>query len=148
MTIYRQLAGGVTAAQLLHGSANPIGGQSQIIKLRWGADAAGLKFAAAPGTIKFALGENVKQANWGDNFTKRYPQTRMQWAAHLAGLALGVERIGGCQRVEVQLDHALEQGPRRIDLSDAIQVLLDDGVRCEFTDGHTLLQIRNAQLFQ
>lgn len=77
MTIYRQLAGGVTVAQLLHGSANPIGGQSQIIKLRWGADAAGLKFVAAPGTIKFALGENVKQANWGDNFTKRYPQTRM-----------------------------------------------------------------------
>jgi len=77
MTIYRQLAGGVTTAQLLHGSANPIGGQSQIVKLRWGVDAAGLKFAAAPGTIKFALGENVKQSNWGDNYTKRYPQTRM-----------------------------------------------------------------------
>ena len=77
MTVYRQLAGGVTAAQLLHGSANPIGGQSQIIKLRWGADAEGLRLREAPPTIKFALGENVKQANWGDNFTKRYPQTRM-----------------------------------------------------------------------
>ncbi len=77
MTVYRQLAGGVTSAQLLHGSANPIGGQSQIIKLRWGSDAEGLRFAAAPQTIKFALGENVKQANWGDNYTKRYPQTRM-----------------------------------------------------------------------
>lgn len=77
MSIYRVLAGGVTSAQLLHGSANPIGGQSQIIKMRWGADADGLRFENAPPTIKFALGENVKQSNWGDNFTKRYPQTRM-----------------------------------------------------------------------
>ncbi len=75
--IYRALAGGVTAAQLLHGSANPIGGQAQVIKLRWGASAEGLKFAAAPPTIKFALGENVKQSNWGEEFTSRYPQTRM-----------------------------------------------------------------------
>jgi imidazolonepropionase-like amidohydrolase len=74
--IYRQLAGGVTASQLLHGSANPIGGQSQIIKLRWGAMPEELKFKEAPGFIKFALGENVKQANWGDNYRSRYPQTR------------------------------------------------------------------------
>ncbi|TDR45876.1 imidazolonepropionase-like amidohydrolase [Tahibacter aquaticus] len=77
MTVYRQLAGGVTAAQLLHGSANPIGGQAQVIKLRWGADAEGLRFAAAPPSIKFALGENVKQSNWGPQFNQRYPQTRM-----------------------------------------------------------------------
>ncbi len=75
--IYRQLAGGVTTSQLLHGSANPIGGQAQVIKLRWGADAEGLKFKEAPPTIKFALGENVKQSNWGDYYTSRYPQTRM-----------------------------------------------------------------------
>lgn len=75
--IYRQLAGGVTTSQLLHGSANPIGGQAQVIKLRWGADADGLKYTLAPPTIKFALGENVKQSNWGDNYNKRYPQTRM-----------------------------------------------------------------------
>jgi imidazolonepropionase-like amidohydrolase len=74
--IYRQLAGGVTAAQLLHGSANPIGGQSQIIKLRWGMLPEELKFKEAPGFIKFALGENVKQANWGDQYRTRYPQTR------------------------------------------------------------------------
>lgn len=75
--IYRQLAGGLTAAHILHGSANTIGGQAQLIKLRWGADAEGLKFAGATPTIKFALGENPKQANWGDNFRSRYPQTRM-----------------------------------------------------------------------
>jgi imidazolonepropionase-like amidohydrolase len=75
--IYRQLAGGVTSSQLLHGSANPIGGQSQLIKLRWGYGPEELKFANWPGYIKFALGENVKQANWGDNFRTRYPQSRM-----------------------------------------------------------------------
>lgn len=75
--IYRSLAGGTTIAQLLHGSANPIGGQAQVIKLRWGADADLLKFDAAPPSIKFALGENVKQSNWGENYTVRYPQTRM-----------------------------------------------------------------------
>lgn len=75
--IYRQLAGGVVGAQLLHGSANPIGGQSGIVKLRWGANAEQMKIDYAPGFIKFALGENVKQSNWGDYETERFPQTRM-----------------------------------------------------------------------
>ena len=75
--IYRQLAGGVTAAQLLHGSANPIGGQSALVKLRWGMLPEDMLIDNAPGFIKFALGENVKQSNWGDNQTSRYPQTRM-----------------------------------------------------------------------
>ena len=77
IAIYRALAGGATIAHLLHGSANPIGGQCQVIKLRWGASPEGLKFTAAPPTIKFALGENVKQSNWGDNYRTRYPQSRM-----------------------------------------------------------------------
>ncbi len=76
IAIYRHLAGGVTMSHLLHGSANPIGAQAQLIKHRWGANAEGLKFAA-PATIKFALGENVKQSNWGDRMNVRYPQTRM-----------------------------------------------------------------------
>lgn len=76
MNIYRQLAGGVTAANVLHGSANTIGGQNQVIKLRWGADAEGLKMEGAFPGIKFALGENVKQSNSGTP-TMRYPQTRM-----------------------------------------------------------------------
>jgi imidazolonepropionase-like amidohydrolase len=77
INLYRQLAGGVTAAQLLHGSANPIGGQSAIIKLRWGASPEEMKIQGADPFIKFALGENVKQSNWGDNFRERFPQTRM-----------------------------------------------------------------------
>ncbi len=77
VAIYRALAGGTTTAQILHGSANPIGGQAQVIKLRWGRSAEELKLGGAPPTIKFALGENVKQSNWGDDYTARYPQTRM-----------------------------------------------------------------------
>jgi len=77
INIYRQLSGGVTTSQLLHGSANPIGGQSAIIKLRWGKSPEEMKFAKADGFIKFALGENVKQSNWGDVNTTRFPQSRM-----------------------------------------------------------------------
>ncbi|MFN5742981.1 MAG: amidohydrolase family protein, partial [Planctomyces sp.] len=76
ITIYRQLAGGVTAANILHGSANPIGGQNQVVKLRWGMTGDGLKFTEAPAGIKFALGENVKQSNRTEG-GGRYPATRM-----------------------------------------------------------------------
>ena len=77
VNIYRQLAGGVTTAQILHGSANPIGGQSAIIKFRWGSSPEELLFDEAPSFIKFALGENVKQSNWGNDYRSRFPQTRM-----------------------------------------------------------------------
>ena len=77
INIYRQLAGGLTAANLLHGSANPMGGQNAVIKLRWGEGADGLLLEGAKPGVKFALGENVKQSNWGEAMTTRYPQTRM-----------------------------------------------------------------------
>jgi imidazolonepropionase-like amidohydrolase len=77
INIYRELAGGTTTSHVMHGSANPIGGQSQLIKHRWGAGAEALKFEGAPPSIKFALGENVKQSNWGQVAVPRYPQTRM-----------------------------------------------------------------------
>lgn len=76
INIYRQLSGGVTSAQLLHGSANPIGGQSQVIKLRWGLGPEDLKLSDVK-FIKFALGENVKQSNSDWRHTSRFPQTRM-----------------------------------------------------------------------
>ncbi len=77
INIYRNIAGGVTSIQILHGSANPIGGRSAIIKLKWGENAKGMIYKNTPKFIKFALGENVKQANWGDLQTVRFPQTRM-----------------------------------------------------------------------
>jgi imidazolonepropionase-like amidohydrolase len=76
--IYRDLAGGVTTANVLHGSANAIGGQTEVIKLRWGQPAAKLPFEGALPGIKFALGENPKRSNFSfPGQPKRYPATRM-----------------------------------------------------------------------
>jgi imidazolonepropionase-like amidohydrolase len=77
--IYRELAGGTTTSNVLHGSANPIGGLNQVIKHRWGRDAKGLMFEGAPPGIKFALGENPKRSNSPaqPGQFRRYPNTRM-----------------------------------------------------------------------
>jgi imidazolonepropionase-like amidohydrolase len=75
INIYRQLSGGVTSSHILHGSANTIGGQTQLIKLRWGANDEELKFKGADPFIKFALGENVKRTTAPNN--NRFPDTRM-----------------------------------------------------------------------
>ncbi|MBX9780407.1 MAG: amidohydrolase family protein [Chitinophagaceae bacterium] len=76
INIYRQLSGGVTTSHILHGSANTIGGQTQLIKLRWGADDEGLMFKNWDPFIKFALGENVKRSSSTQGNT-RFPDTRM-----------------------------------------------------------------------
>ena len=76
INIYRQLSGGVTSSHILHGSANTIGGQTQLIKLRWGANDQDMKFAGADGFIKFALGENVKRSS-ATQGNPRFPDTRM-----------------------------------------------------------------------
>ncbi|RMH20128.1 MAG: hypothetical protein D6696_08880 [Acidobacteria bacterium] len=79
VAIYRALAGGVTTINALHGSANPIGGGNAVLKLRWGKDAAGLRFDGAPPGIKFALGENPKRSRGPSlpGVPQRYPATRM-----------------------------------------------------------------------
>ncbi|HUA84813.1 MAG TPA: amidohydrolase family protein [Bryobacteraceae bacterium] len=80
ISIYRALAGGVTVGNVLHGSANSIGGQTVVIKMRWGQDADGLIFQGAKPGLKFALGENPKRSGNpqpGSNGPLRYPATRM-----------------------------------------------------------------------
>lgn len=117
INIYRQLAGGVTTSQLLHGSANPIGGQSALIKLRWGYAPEKMKFSGAAPFIKFALGENVKQSNWGDKYTTRFPQTRM-----------GVEQIFENYFTEAEKYAAKKKSgePYRVDLElEALQEIIE-----------------------
>ncbi|MDD7913870.1 amidohydrolase family protein [Polaribacter ponticola] len=75
INIYRNISGGTTSAQILHGSANPIGGRSAIIKLKWGENAEEMIYSNSPKFIKFALGENVKQSRYTNGV--RFPQTRM-----------------------------------------------------------------------
>jgi imidazolonepropionase-like amidohydrolase len=84
IAIYRALAGGVTTANILHGSANSIGGQTLPLKMRWGKGAEEMIFAGATPGIKFALGENPKRAGnpqggrgAGAAPVARYPATRM-----------------------------------------------------------------------
>jgi len=79
INIYRQLAGGMTTIHQLHGSANAIGGQNSIIKLKWGRPYDQMRVSDAPRTIKFALGENPKRANSGarPGVQPRFPATRM-----------------------------------------------------------------------
>jgi imidazolonepropionase-like amidohydrolase len=79
INVYRQLAGGTTTALVLHGSANSIGGESQIVKWKWGRPLAQWFIPEAPRTIKFALGENPKSANFRPppGIPLQYPSTRM-----------------------------------------------------------------------
>ncbi len=128
INIYRQLSGGVTASQLLHGSANPIGGQSALIKLRWGKSPEEMKIEGADGFIKFALGENVKQSNWGDRNTVRFPQTRMGTeqvfydAFHRADEYRDIKRIREAQKPK---ERKLSTAPR-VDLElEALAEILD-----------------------
>lgn len=79
---YRQLAGGLTAANQLHGSANAIGGQNSVVKLRWGVGTPDeMRLEQAPGGIKFALGENPKRVAANQDRSDEYPQTRLGVAA-------------------------------------------------------------------
>jgi imidazolonepropionase-like amidohydrolase len=116
--MYQHLAGGLTTTHVLHGSANPIGGQCQAIKLRWGAGPDALKFAEARPTIKFALGENPKRGNWhSEEARHRYPQSR-----------IGVDDFIR-ERFAAALDYrrALEDGEVARDLElDALLEILDD----------------------
>ena len=107
VALYRALAGGCTTIHTMHGSANAIGGQNQVLKLKWGRSAEELKFEGATPTIKFALGENPRRANWGDG--DRFPGSRMgvhivferaferareyqrEWATYAAAIANGEE---------------------------------------------------------
>ena len=129
INIYRQLAGGVTTSQLLHGSANPIGGQSALIKLRWGYAPEEMKFEGADGFIKFALGENVKQSNWGDKQVIRFPQTRM-----------GVEQVFADHFTRAQEYKKLRQSgqPYRRDLD--LEIILEIIERKRFITCHSYQQ--------
>ena len=120
IAIYRELAGGLTTALLLHGSANPMGGQAQVVKLRWGENADGLLFNGAAPAVKFALGENVKQSNWGDEYTERYPQSRMGVEQIIRDTFLAAQRYGS------DLEQAGRRGPpvrRNLRLDAALEIL-------------------------
>ncbi|MFM1822576.1 MAG: hypothetical protein RI967_842 [Planctomycetota bacterium] len=97
---YRQLAGGLVAANQLHGSANPIGGRNSVVKIRWGAGADGFRIDGAPAGIKFALGENVVRSQ------SRYPNTRMGVATFIEDSFLAAREYRARQQAYAALDDA------------------------------------------
>jgi imidazolonepropionase-like amidohydrolase len=107
--IYRQLSGGVTSSHILHGSCNTIGGQTQLLKLRWGANAEGMKFANWDPFIKFALGENVKRSYNTSN--PRFPDSRMgveQVLMDAFTRARDYEKQGPGKRIDLELETLVE----------------------------------------
>jgi imidazolonepropionase-like amidohydrolase len=109
INIYRQLSGGVTSAHILHGSCNPIGGQTQLLKLRWGKGPEEMKFGGWDGFIKFALGENVKRTSSTTN--NRFPDTRMgveQVYMDAFQRARDYENMATTKRRDLELDALVE----------------------------------------
>ena len=110
INIYRQLSGGVTSSHILHGSCNTIGGQTQLIKLKWGTNAEQMKFANWDPFIKFALGENVKRSS-SSNGSNRFPDTRMGVEAVLMDAftrARDYEKMGANKRRDLEMDALVE----------------------------------------
>ena len=105
VNIYRQLSGGVTGSHILHGSCNTIGGQTQLLKLRWGANAEQMKFSNWDPFIKFALGENVKRSYYPSS--ARFPDTRMGVEEVLTDAftrAREYQKLGPTKRKDLELD--------------------------------------------
>ncbi|MBK9761414.1 MAG: amidohydrolase family protein [Flavobacteriales bacterium] len=160
--LYRNLSGGVVAIQQLHGSANAIGGQSSLIKLRWGQSADQMHIAGSSGFIKFALGENVKQSNWGDRGS-RFPQTRMgveqlmydafyrakeyklEWNAFNASAPKPGRKNAKTTKGPVLSDAREGSRPRRDLELDALAEILD---RTRFITCHSYVQSEVAMLME
>ncbi len=107
--MYRQLSGGVTSSHILHGSCNTVGGQTQLLKFRWGQTAEGLKFANWDPFIKFALGENVKRSYNPSN--PRFPDSRMgveQVLTDAFTRARDYEKQGPGKRIDLELEALVE----------------------------------------
>ena len=107
--MYRQLSGGVTSSHILHGSCNTVGGQTQLLKFRWGQTAEGLKFANWDPFIKFALGENVKRSYNPSN--QRFPDSRMgveQVLTDAFTRARDYEKQGPGKRIDLELEALVE----------------------------------------
>jgi N-acetylglucosamine-6-phosphate deacetylase len=107
---YRQLSGGLTAANQLHGSANPIGGRNSVVKIRWGEDIDGFRFKEAPSGIKFALGENVVRSK------SRYPNSRMGVASFLEDSFRAAQEYRARQKAYAEQGAAAGAMPPRTDL--------------------------------
>ncbi len=149
--IYRALSGGVTTARIMHGSSNPIGGQSAVVKMRWGMDATDqLLVPGAPRFVKFALGENVTRKGAPPNANSRFPMSR-------AGVeAIYVEAFTAAQAYRAEWDRYRENPgafpvpPRRDLRLEALVDIMEGRIRIHahsYRGDEILMLIRVAERF-
>ncbi len=149
--IYRALSGGVTTARIMHGSSNPIGGQSAVVKMRWGMDATEqLLIPGAPRFVKFALGENVTRKAAPPSANSRFPMSR-------AGVeAIYVEAFTAAQAYRAEWDRFRENpgafpAPPRRDLRlEALVDIMEGRIRIHahsYRADEILMLIRVAERF-
>ena len=149
--IYRALSGGVTTARIMHGSSNPIGGQSAVIKMRWGMDATEqLLLPGAPRFVKFALGENVTRKAAPPGANSRFPMSR-------AGVeAIYVEAFTAAQAYRAEWDRYRENPgafpvpPRRDLRLEALVDIMEGRIRIHahsYRGDEILMLIRVAERF-
>ncbi|MFM7053038.1 MAG: amidohydrolase family protein [Planctomycetota bacterium] len=144
---YRQLAGGLTAVNQLHGSANPIGGRNSVVKIRWGEGAEAFRFEGAPSGIKFALGENVVRSK------SRYPSSRMGVATFIEDSFLAAREYRAKQAAFRALDAAAAARamPPRPDLELETLAEILEGTRLvhchSYRQDEILMLLRTAEKF-
>ena len=144
---YRQLAGGLVAANQLHGSANVIGGRNSVVKIRWGDGAEAFRFQGAPAGIKFALGENVTRSN------SRYPGSRMGVATFLDDNFTAAREYRAKQKAYAALDDATRARtlPPRKDLElETLSEIIEGSrlVHCHsYRQDEILMLLRTAEKF-
>jgi imidazolonepropionase-like amidohydrolase len=150
MTIYRALAGGVTTARLLHGSANAIGGLHEVIQLKWGRTADELRFPGAREGVKFALGENPKRSN-SSRRGSRFPATRLGVAAvYQRAFPRAKEYILEWESYNSDVEEGLDPPPPREDIRlDALAKILSGAIpvhsHCYRADGILMLMRASEQ---
>jgi N-acetylglucosamine-6-phosphate deacetylase len=143
----RQLAGGLTAVNQLHGSANPIGGRNSVVKIRWGEGAEAFRFEGAPTGIKFALGENVTRP------TSRYPTSRMGVATYLDDSFTAAREYRAAQKAYAALDAEARARtlPPRTDLELETLAEIIEGTRLvhchSYRQDEILMLLRTAEKF-
>ncbi len=144
---YRQLAGGLTAVNQLHGSANPIGGRNSVVKIRWGESADRFRFEGAPSGIKFALGENVTRSK------SRYPSSRMGVATYIDDSFKAAVEYRALQKSYAALDAATRARtvPPRKDLELETLAEIIEGsrlVHCHsYRQDEIVMLLRTAERF-
>jgi imidazolonepropionase-like amidohydrolase len=145
--IFRAAAGGVTTARLLHGSANCVGGQDAVIKMKYGRPARELILHDAPRGVKFALGENVKRTDG------RFPNTRLGVEAVLVRAfteARDYQRRWDAHRAAVKAGGTAPPEPRRDLRLEALADMLrgDLKIHCHcYRSDEILMLLRVAEHF-